>query len=87
MAANLSLLIFLYCLWGRNWFDDHVICSLFVHSFCSDIGAIDRSLPTMIDRSNPDRRWDYAVTWSRGDIEQINRMYECEEYYTNDSKK
>ena len=41
----------------------------------------------MIDRSNPDRRWDYAVTWSRGDIEQINRMYECEEYYTNDSKK
>ena len=47
--------------------------------------AIDRSRPTIIDKSNRTRRWQAASLWPRGEIEQINRLYLCRGYYTLDN--
>ena len=47
--------------------------------------AIDRSQPTIIDKSNRTRRWQAASLWPRGEIEQINRLYLCRGYYTLDN--
>ena len=40
--------------------------------------AKDRSYPTIISRSDPSLKFGQRVMFSRGDVQTINRLYECD---------